>query len=139
MGVLGTALLAGGFLAGSEELRVLGGIVLGMALVVFGAGVRRQRNRLAVYAGGLVQVRRGMAEPLLWLDVQAVVLERQRHYHNLGLYKTVRTACHVQRRDGAWVAVDVVPVTGEVMRALRQSCEGAGLAWQEEGRERWSL
>jgi len=102
----------------------------------FALGTLRKNNRLLVYSDGLVQVKRGKAEPLLWRDVHDVVVEQERIYHVTA--KTVRNYCSLQRKVGTWVKLNAVPVTGSVIKAIRQACEGVGLGWRE-GQERWSI
>jgi hypothetical protein len=137
-GLVGIALLGMGLLAGPQELRVFGVTAIVLDAGFFALGSLRKNNRLLVYADGLVQFRRGKAERHLWRDVQNVIVEKEWRYHNFGMYKTVRNYCSLQRKDGVRLQINAVPITSPVIKAIRQSCQGAGMGWQE-GQQRWSL
>ena len=88
--------------------------------VCFAVAKFRYKNRLVLYHDGLVQVKRGRVDALLWRDVQQVHWERVTHYGS-GLAYKVRYQCSFQRGDGTWLALDAILITPEVMKALQQS------------------
>ena len=138
MGVPGIALIGVGLLAGPGDGWLCGVIPVVLGAGFFALGTLRKRNRLLVYSDGLVQIKRGKAEPQLWEDVHEVLVEQERTYHHLGMYKTVRNFCSLQRKDGTWIKLNAVPITGAVIKAIRQSRESAGFGWRE-GQDSWLL
>jgi hypothetical protein len=136
MSLPGIVLLCVGLVGGSEAVRVLGAIAVIVGGVFFAVGTWRKNNRLLVYSDGLVQIKRLKAETHLWRDVQDVIVEQERTYHNLGTYKTVRNSCSLQRKDGGWVRLNAIQITGLDIKAIRRSREAAGMEWGR-GQEKW--
>jgi hypothetical protein len=132
LGVLGIALLGAELAARLHEfLWVLGAFAVFFGVVFFAVGSVRKNRRLLVCREGLIQVWGERAEPLLWRDVDEVLLQQERRYHNLGVYQTNATCCSLRRRDGAWVEITAVPVTPRVIKALRQGWEQAQRGWEK--------
>jgi hypothetical protein len=127
----GIALVVVGLLNSPDSSWICGMFPVVLGGGFFALGTLRKNNRLLVYSDGLVQIKRGKPEPQLWRDVQDVILEQETTYHNLGMYKTVRNYCSLQRKDGALVKLNAVPITGPEIRAIRKSCQDARLRWHE--------
>jgi hypothetical protein len=132
IGAIGAVLLVGSLFAlPPKALFNKNDIDLAIYLVLAGAvlvavGKLFQRKRLAIYEQGITQTRWGKADSLLWRDVRQVRVEREARYGS-GLAYRVRYCCRLERGDGTWLALDAVPITAEVMKALRKGAPFANL------------
>jgi hypothetical protein len=92
-------------------------------VVCFAVGKFLRKNRLVIYQHGIVQHKRSGADVLLWRGIQQVYSERVTYYGSGLAYKS-RYQCSLQRWDGTWLALNAIPITSQVMKALRENCEG---------------
>lgn len=124
--VPGTVLLVGSILALPPRfLFNRNDIHPAVYLMVFGTlslavGKFLGKKRLAIYQNGIIQVKWGATQSLLWRDVRRVFVERETRYGS-GLAYRVRYYCSLERSDGTWLLLNAVPITSEVMNVLRKS------------------
>jgi hypothetical protein len=128
IGVFGVAFIAAGFRDGVAPPAFFGVFVIGVGAAVFALGTWRKTNRVLVCTAGLVQVTSRKVETYLWQDVQEVILDRERSRYVLGAvqFQTSRNTCYLQLKGGGWVQVKIAPISGSVVKAIRQSWQ----AWQ---------
>jgi hypothetical protein len=117
---LGIALLAAQLLFGLHELLAelaVCGIVVGG--ISFGIGKILGNNRLLIYREGVVQVKAGRTEAVVWQDIHKVYLQQEKRYYS-GLNYDVRYHCSLKRKDGTWLVLDAIRITPSVAKAIRQ-------------------
>jgi uncharacterized protein DUF6585 len=117
---LGVVLVAVQLFNPHESLWFMGlsGIVIGA--VCFAVGKFRAKNRLLLFQEGIVQMKGGRVEPVLWREVQELYLEQETRYSS-GLAYGVRYRCSLQRKDGTRLGLNSIRLTSAAVTAIRQS------------------
>ena len=105
-----------------EFLLILGILWIVLGLIFVAVGTSLKKNRLLIYAEGLVQLKRGEAQPSLWKDVQKVLVEERRHYAS-GVCHSVNYQCKLQHNDETVTKVDVITITPRILQIIQERWE----------------
>jgi hypothetical protein len=133
-GALGTFLLAVAIFRFATNGPFTDEISLGITLAVVGTGSfaigkLRQKKRLLIYQGGIVQIKWRKVDAFLWRDLRQMQMDRETRYDS-GLASSVRYHCSLQHGDGTWLALNAIRITSEAAKAIRQSAVLANPAYK---------
>ena len=98
---------------------VLGIFWIGLGFLMAGLARGLKKNRLLVYAEGLLQIKKDDAQACLWRDVQNILVSERREYAS-GLGYAVHYDCSLQHHDGAATNVDAVTMKPHILGLIRE-------------------